>query len=117
MSGTYSNAPCTEEGYTNFSYPSNSCGIFVIALFHETKIPTVDIEVRVYSKKNSKKMKSPSSMKNGRFHTSKCRGNLQKMEVLYTHSSKLPGPPSNFLITPKKIIKKSKNSKAVSLAA
>jgi hypothetical protein len=28
----------------------------------------------------------------GRISTSKCRGKLQKMEVLYTHSSKSPGP-------------------------
>jgi hypothetical protein len=37
-------------------------------------------------------MKSPSSMKNGRFNTSKCRGKLQKMGVLYIHSSKRLGP-------------------------
>jgi hypothetical protein len=47
-------------------------------------------------------MKSPSSMKNGRFNTSKCRGKLQKMEVLYTHSFKRGGPSPSFLITPKK---------------
>jgi hypothetical protein len=29
-------------------------------------------------------------MKNGTLSTSKCRGKLQKMGVLYTHSSKLP---------------------------
>jgi hypothetical protein len=33
-------------------------------------------------------MKSPSSIKNGRFNTSKCRDNLQKMGLLYT-----PPPP------------------------
>jgi hypothetical protein len=27
--------------------------------------------------------------------------NSQKMGVLYTHSSKMPGPSPNFLITPK----------------
>jgi hypothetical protein len=49
---------------------------FAIALFHEIKIPTVDMKVQVYSKisiKNFKKMKSPSFIKNGRFHTPKCR--------------------------------------------
>jgi hypothetical protein len=46
-------------------------------------------------------------MKNGRFHPSKCRGKVQKMEVLYTRSSKMRGPTPNFLITPKK----SKNQK------
>jgi hypothetical protein len=35
-------------------------------------------------------MKSPISMINGRFNTSKCRGMLQKMGVLYTCSPKLP---------------------------
>jgi hypothetical protein len=34
-------------------------------------------------------MKSPNSMKNGRFNTSKYMGKLQKMEVLYKH----PPPP------------------------
>jgi hypothetical protein len=28
MSGTYSNAPCTEEGYKTFYYTSNSWGFF-----------------------------------------------------------------------------------------
>jgi hypothetical protein len=31
------------------------------------------------------------SMTNGRFITSTCRGMLQKMGVLYIHSSKMPG--------------------------
>jgi hypothetical protein len=35
-----------------------------------------------FSKKKWKKMKSPSSMKNGRSNTSKCSGKLQKMGVL-----------------------------------
>jgi hypothetical protein len=56
----------------------------------------VDMKVQMYSKfgKNKiwKKMKSPSSMKNGRFHPPKCRGKLQKMGVLYIHSPKIPGP-------------------------
>jgi hypothetical protein len=70
----------------------------VILIFHETKIPIVDMKVLVYSKFNKnkicKKMKSPSSMKNGRFHPPKCRGKLQKMRVLYTHSPKILGPSS-----------------------
>jgi hypothetical protein len=56
------------------------------SLFHETKIPTVDMKVQVYSKfsqKNWIKKKSASSMKNGRFHPPKYRGKLQKMGVLY----------------------------------
>jgi hypothetical protein len=35
-------------------------------------------------------VKSPISMTNGRFNTSKYRGMLQKMGVLYTHSPKMP---------------------------
>jgi hypothetical protein len=68
----------------------------VISIFHETKIPTVDMKVQVNSKfrrnKIWKKVKSPISMRNGRFNTSKCRGKLQKMGALYTHSPKSPGP-------------------------
>jgi hypothetical protein len=75
----------------------------VISNFHETKIPKVDMKVQVYSKfrknKICKKMKSPISMRNGIFNTSKCRSKLQKLGVLYTHSSKSPGP---FLKLPKK---------------
>jgi hypothetical protein len=41
-------------------------------------------------------------MKNGTFNTSKCRGKLQKMRVLYTHSPKSPGP---FSTLPKKKVK------------
>jgi hypothetical protein len=48
-------------------------------------------------------MKSPISMRNGTFNTSKCRGKLQKMEVLYTHSPQSPGP---FPRLPKKNFKK-----------
>jgi hypothetical protein len=55
---------------------------FMISLLHDTKIPTMDMKVQVYSnfsyKKISKKIKSPSSMRNGRFNTSKCRGKFQK---------------------------------------
>jgi hypothetical protein len=42
-------------------------------------------------------------MKNGRFHPSKCRGKVQKMEVLYTHSIKMPHPSPNFFIISKKL--------------
>jgi hypothetical protein len=38
-----------------------------------------------------KKVKSPLSMNFGRISTSKYRGKLQKMGVLYTHSPKSPG--------------------------
>jgi hypothetical protein len=69
---------------------------FVISIFHETKIPILDMKVQVYYKfgKNKiwKKMKPPSSMRNGRFHPPKCKGKLQKMRVLNTHSPKMPGP-------------------------
>jgi hypothetical protein len=65
----------------------------------------------VYSKfrKNKiwKKMKSPVSMRNGRFDTLKCKGKLKKMGVLYTHSSKSPSP---FPKLPKKKNLKKKNS-------
>jgi hypothetical protein len=43
-------------------------------------------------------VKSPLSMNFGRISTSKCRGKLQKMGVLYIHSPKSPGP---FLKLPK----------------
>jgi hypothetical protein len=66
--------------------------IFGDSIFHETKIPTVDMKVQVYSKFSKNKiwkiMKSPSSMTNGRFDTLKCRGKVQKMGVLYTPSKK-----------------------------
>jgi hypothetical protein len=41
----------------------------------------MDMMVHVYSnfnQKNWKKMKSPSSMRNGRFHPPKCKGKVQK---------------------------------------
>jgi hypothetical protein len=54
------------------------------------------MKVQVYSKfrknKISKKVKSPNFMRNGRFDTSKCRGKLEKMGVLCTHSPQSPGP-------------------------
>jgi hypothetical protein len=50
----------------------------------------------VYSKFNKNKfknkIKSPKSMGDGRFNTSKYRGKLQKMEVLCTHPPKQPRP-------------------------
>jgi hypothetical protein len=57
-----------------------------------------------------KKMKSPNSMRNESVHTPKCRGKVQKMEVLYFHSLKMLGL-HNLLITSKKKSKKSKKSK------
>jgi hypothetical protein len=55
MSGTYSIAPCTEEGYKKFSITLTILVNFLeISFFHETKIPTVDMKVQVssnYSKK------------------------------------------------------------------
>jgi hypothetical protein len=64
------------------------------------------MKVLVYSKFRFflKKMKSPSSMRNGRFHPPKCRAKVQKLEVLYIHSPKIPGLSPNFFITPKKEI-------------
>jgi hypothetical protein len=71
-------------------------GFLVNSFFHETKIPTVDMKVQVCSKFSNiffgKKVKSPLSMNFGRISTSKCRGKLQIMGVLYTHSLKSLGP-------------------------
>jgi hypothetical protein len=54
------------------------------------------MKVQVYSKfflnKIWKKVKSPISIRNGRLNTSKYRGKLQKMEVLYTQPPKKPRP-------------------------
>jgi hypothetical protein len=65
----------------------------VISVFHKTKIPAVLKKVHVYSKfrkiKIWKKIKSPSSMRNGRFNTSKCRGKASKNGgVVYPFSQK-----------------------------
>jgi hypothetical protein len=74
----------------------------MISIFDETKIPTMDMKVQVYSKLEIwKKVKSPISMRNGRLNTSKCRCKLQKMGVLYTHSPQMPCPSPNFLKIPK----------------
>jgi hypothetical protein len=59
-------------------------------------------------RKKMKKMKFLSSMRNKRFHLSKCRGRVQKMGVLCIHSPKMPDPSSNFLIRPKIKNKKAK---------
>jgi hypothetical protein len=84
-------------------------GFLDILLFHETKIPTVDMKVQVsfnFSKsKIQKKKKSPSSMRNGRFYTSNYRCKLQKMGLLYTHFFQ---NARKFLITPKKEKKRKK---------
>jgi hypothetical protein len=54
------------------------------------------MKVQVYSKfrknKISKKVKSPNSMRNRRFDTSKSRGKLEKMGVLCTPFSQKPWP-------------------------
>jgi hypothetical protein len=52
-------------------------------------------------------MKSPSFMRNGRFHPSKYRGKVQNMGVMYIHSPKMLGPSPNVL---KKLSKKKKCS-------
>jgi hypothetical protein len=70
---------------------------FAISFFHETKIPMVDMKVQVNSKfsKNKiwKKLKSLSSMREGRFHPLKCRGKVQKIG-----EETLKGLLSRFLI-------------------
>jgi hypothetical protein len=57
---------------------------FVISLFHQTKIPMVDMKVQVYSNftKNKiwKTIKSPTSMRNGRFNTSSVGANFKILE-------------------------------------
>jgi hypothetical protein len=74
----------------------------VNSLFHETKIPTVDMKIHVYfnfSKTIWKKIKSPSSMRDGRFHPSKCRGKASKNgSVVYPFFQNA----RPFFITPKK---------------
>jgi hypothetical protein len=62
MSGTYSNAPCTEEGYQKNSITlAILVDFFVIVLFHETKIPMVDMEVQMYSNFSKKIQKNEIS--------------------------------------------------------
>jgi hypothetical protein len=69
----------------------------VNSLFYETKIPTLGMKVLVSSNfskdKIWKKMKSPSSMRNERFHPSKYRGKVQKIRV-----ETLKGLFSNLLV-------------------
>jgi hypothetical protein len=88
----------------------------VISILHETKIQTVYMKVQVYSKfrknKIPKKVKSPNVMRNGRFDTSKCRGKLEKMGVLCTHSPQMPRSTSAFQKKNSKKSKKFKNSAA-----
>jgi hypothetical protein len=51
MSGTYSNAPCIKKGVQKISITLPNLEEFlVISIFHETKIPTIDMKVQVYSK-------------------------------------------------------------------
>jgi hypothetical protein len=50
MSETYSNPPCTEEGYKKNSITLAVLVEFlVISLFYQTKISTVDMKVHEYS--------------------------------------------------------------------
>jgi hypothetical protein len=74
--------------------------------------------VQVYSKfrKNKiwKKVKSPIFMTNGRFNTSKCRGMLQKMGVMYIHSPKALAHSPNFQKKSKKKIAKNWESRSQS---
>jgi hypothetical protein len=69
----------------------------VNSLFEQTKISIVDMKVLVYfnfsKKKIWKKMKFTNSMRNGRFHSFKCRGKVQK-----TGEETLKGLFSNLLI-------------------
>jgi hypothetical protein len=51
MSGTYSNPPCTEEGYKKISITlAILVGFLVNLFFDETKITMVDMKVQVCSK-------------------------------------------------------------------
>jgi hypothetical protein len=52
------------------------------------------MKVQVYSNFRFflEKIKSSSSMRNRRFHRSKCKGKVQKMGVLYTYFLKRLGP-------------------------
>jgi hypothetical protein len=68
----------------------------------------VQVWIKFSKKKLWKKVKSPLSMNFGRISTSKCRGKLQKMGVLYTHSLKSPGPSPKL---PKILFFKLKNFK------
>ena len=64
MSGTYSNAHCTEEGRVQKN--SNTLAIlvefFVISLFYEIEIPTMDMKVHVYSNFSKKKFEKKSNL-------------------------------------------------------
>jgi hypothetical protein len=75
--------PALKRGTKNFHYTTILVGFLVNSLFHETKIPTVDMKVQVCSKFRKfpfgKKVKSPLRMNFGRISTSKYRGRHQKM--------------------------------------
>jgi hypothetical protein len=49
MSGTYSNASCTKEGYKKLSITLAILEEFLVISL-QTKIPTVDMKIKVYSK-------------------------------------------------------------------
>ena len=81
MSGIYSNAPCTKAGYKNSITVAILKEFLVNSLFHETKIPIIDMKVLmffIFLKKIQKK-KPPNSKKIGRFHPSKCKDKVQKL--------------------------------------
>jgi hypothetical protein len=84
-----------KKGTKNFHYTSNSWGIFREFNFRLNKIPTVDMKVYSNFSKNKiwKKMKSLSSMRNGRFHPPKYRDKVQK-----TEEETLKGLSSNLLV-------------------
>jgi hypothetical protein len=85
-----------EKGTKNFHYTSNSWRIFCEFTLSLDKIPWIWrswFNLILGKKKIVKKMKSPCSMRNGRFHPSKCRGKVQK-----TGEETLEGLSSNLLI-------------------
>jgi hypothetical protein len=82
------------ETSANLGRYTLSLNAYQFITFDKKKIPLY-LEYSNFSQK-MEKMKSPRSMRNGRFH----------MEVLYTHSPKMLGPFPNFFITPKKLKKK-----------
>jgi hypothetical protein len=90
--------PALKTDTKNFHYTSKTCGIFSDLNFAWNKNPNGRYEGPSYSKfrKNKiwKKVKSPTFMRNRSWNTSRCRGKLQKMGVLYTHSPKMLGNSS-----------------------
>jgi hypothetical protein len=48
--------PALKKGTKNLHYTSKTCGIFVISIFFETKIPTVAMKDQEYSKFSKNKI-------------------------------------------------------------